>query len=398
MRTAFLLLAALLARIAAGEWALDRQLARMPDSELYLAHAASILRGGPYGVGGDRAQRTPGYPVFLALIQRVFGPGDRPILWAQAMLSTATCGAAFLTARRLEGAHLPPGAATWTLWFTAAEPYAILLSALVLSETLFATLLCATVFVGARLEWNVPSSRFAEGLWGAALGAAAGAAALVRPSGLLLIPVAAATWAAMSSRRSSVLRILAAAAVGFFALWAPWWARNFEVYGCVVLTTLNVGESLYDGVRPGADGASDTSFAQAPESRAMPELARDAHWRERSIGVLRGEPARIARLALTKFGRFWSPWPNDARFRTPWILAATTALVAPIYFFALVGGGRSLRQPGVLALCLLPAAYFCTLHMIFVSSVRYRAPAMPLLAVLAGAGAASLWGRTAKSQ
>jgi hypothetical protein len=48
------------------------------------------------------------------------------------------------------------------------------------------------------------------------------------------------------------------------------------------------------------------------------------------------------------------------------------------------------RSPGVLTLALAPVLYSCVLHAIFVSSVRYRAPAMPLVDLLAGAGVADL--------
>ena len=44
-------------------------------------------------------------------------------------------------------------------------------------------------------------------------------------------------------------------------------------------------------------------------------------------------------------------------------------------------------------LALTPAVYFMALHAVFVSSVRYRVPAMPMLELLTGAGLAWLMNR-----
>jgi hypothetical protein len=44
----------------------------------------------------------------------------------------------------------------------------------------------------------------------------------------------------------------------------------------------------------------------------------------------------------------------------------------------------------MLALLLLPAAYFTLIHMVFVGSVRYRLPAMPFIFILAAVGLCAL--------
>jgi len=62
----------------------------------------------------------------------------------------------------------------------------------------------------------------------------------------------------------------------------------------------------------------------------------------------------------------------------------------PIVLLALLGAAATIRRGWPYVLCWLPAAYFSLLHMVFVSSIRYRQPAMLGLMILAG-GALSLW-------
>jgi hypothetical protein len=86
----------------------------------------------------------------------------------------------------------------------------------------------------------------------------------------------------------------------------------------------------------------------------------------------------------------WSPWPNAKEFqsrRLAWILAAG---YVPLLLVATYGAFRTLRRGWPYVLCLLPAAYFTLLHMVFVSSIRYRQPALLPVMVLAAAGIALL--------
>lgn len=389
-----LLLAGLGLRLSAGALLHRSGFGQLPDSELYLRYAATVYEGTAYNVDGDGARRAPGYPIFLALCRALLPiEPERAALLVQAVLSTATCGLVWHIARLLEPTMAPAGTAVAALALTAFDPYSIVLSSLVLSETSSTTLLVLTAALGAR------SLQGAAPLRSLAAGVAAGAAVLVRPSGLLLVPAAAAlAW--WYGRRPEVSRNLLMTAVGFLLVLTPWWIRNGIVYRTVVLSTLNVGESLYDGLRPDATGASDMRFLDAARRdagyRTMSEVERDRHWRRQALEWASRQPAAVLQLALWKLGRFWSPWPNEARFRQPLVVMVTTLGTVPVWLAAALGAWRCRQAPAVLLLCLVPAVYFCGLHSVFASSVRYRVPVEPFLRILAGIGVASLWHRSAR--
>lgn len=374
-------------RIAVGEILVTRGVNRLPDSELYLSYARSIKEGETYHSGDDLAKRTPGYPLLLALMMSVAEPVDRPVGWIQSVFGLGTSVMAGWLASRAAPLNRRTLVAALAAGLTLAEPYGIVLSGMILSETVFTTLFMASITL-LVYGWR---ERGEPWLW---LGGLAGsAAALVRPSVLLLAPVAAGAAVILSDKAGRVrsLARCGAAVAGLLLGMAPWWVRNVHHFGQFVATTTNIGESLYDGLHPHATGGSEMSFTGDPAVRSLLERERDAVWRERAIAWARRHPLEVLRLAVIKMGRVWSPWPNDRQFQTPLVTAALTAFTVPLYLLAAVGFWRlasnHVTRPLAL-LWLVPLLYFTLLHSIFVGSVRYRVPVMPLVAGLAAIGIA----------
>ena len=98
-------------------------------------------------------------------------------------------------------------------------------------------------------------------------------------------------------------------------------------------------------------------------------------------------PARVCELAWVKFLRMWSPWPNAADMQSWTFRLAVLLGYTPLAVLGGWGFARNWRRDHLCWLCLLPAVYFTCLHVVFVSSIRYREPAMLPWIVLAAAAA-----------
>jgi 4-amino-4-deoxy-L-arabinose transferase-like glycosyltransferase len=255
------------------------------------------------------------------------------------------------------------------------------MSALLLSEATFLPLMLLGLWGLASL-WRGPGPRRPM-LVAIGTGLAMGAAILSRPSWALFVPIVLAVWVLSSERGAARRAIVVALATA--AILAPWWARNARIFGRFVPTALWVGASLLDGIGPQATGASEMEFVDAPDVRSLGEVEQDAVFRTRSVAFAREHPGRVLRLAVVKLGRFWSPWPNADTLQAPGVAVVSTLVTVP--FFALMALGVWDRRRDLRALALLagPLVYFCLLHMVFVSSIRYRipgeVPAMGLAAV-----------------
>jgi len=400
---AIVLVTALGLRLGAGWWWQSRLGGRFlfGDSQSYWDLARTIARGEPYEVGQDRARvfRTPGYPLVLAPIF-LLGGDQPPVLWARAqsaLLDTLAVAGVGWLAWRLFDARTGLLAAT----LAALCPGSVAVGVMVLSEAPFCPLMLLNLGLWMA-AWESPTPRRACGL-ALSAGVAAGLATLVRPSWLLFVPFALAVAVAASPARRRHLAIGAAMLAGLVLTMAPWWVRNVRVTGRFVPTTLQVGASLYDGWNPQATGASEMSFVEAfaAEERRLGdagvlaadeslEFRLDRRLRQEALAWAGEHPGEVLRLALVKLGRTWNVWPNDAGMSSWPVRVAMAVFYVPIVLLALLGAASTVRRGWPYVLCWLPAVYFSLVHMVFVSSIRYRQPAMLGLMVLA-AGAVGQW-------
>jgi hypothetical protein len=367
-----------------------------PDSDSYWHLGQQIAAGRPYEYGGPefRVFRAPGYPLVLAGLFRVVGD-DPPVLWARligAVLGTLTVGGVIWLGYVSFDANTGLMAGAWT----AVYPGAVGMSIFVLAEGLFCVWMVGQL-VAWVCAWRSTSRRSAIG-WAVVAGVAACGAVLTRPSWLLFTPFALG-WLVLLSRdrwRHLVIGIWMMAAICLTM--CPWWIRNYAAVGRFVPTTLQVGASLYDGWNPQATGASDMSFTgpfyeaqkQADAAAGLGlegfELRLDRRLHDAATAWARQHPREVVRLMGEKFARFWNVWPNADEYRSWPLRLLVTAGFLPVLVLGGIGLWFERRHGWPAILCALPAVYFTCLHLIFVSSIRYREPAMLTWIVLAALG------------
>ena len=247
------------------------------------------------------ALRTPGYPLFLAACQALFGERFLPVRLVQAVLGTL---GVYLVYRLVDRAVPGRDAAIVAAGLAAVEPYGVGLGALILSEGLFLPLMLAGLW-GLAVLWrrgDEPGPRHRAAV-AVGTGLVHGAAILVRPSWALIVPLLLAAWVvgAGRGRRREAIRGAAIVALATAAVMAPWWARNARVFGRFVPTALWVGASLYDGLSPTATGASDMEFLERAGIVELDEATQDAELRRRAVD-----------FALSIRAGRWS-WPRSRR-------------------------------------------------------------------------------------
>lgn len=370
------------------------------DSESYWHLAQCLAKGQEYRYGEYGAIfRTPGYPLFLAPLFWFF---EQPPLWLArvggAIVAAVGVIGVVVWARELFDRKVALVAGLGA----ALHPELILGSVPILSEALFVPVWTAHLGVLAFLfrRPGLTTRRWVyDGAWLIA-GLLAGVATLIRPSSLLWILWVVAGLVFFLRRQAGFWRPCILLGCGFVAAMGPWWLRNYKLTGRWILTTTQVGASLYDGLNPRADGGSNMWFVPAAINQvknSLPtadsltvELELDRQLRQKALAWAGAHPKEVTHLALTKFRRFWNIVPNDPgfnRFPVNVIIALGSLLT---FSLAAWGAVQFSRYPAVVMICVLPAIYFTLLHLVFVSSLRYRLPAIPGLIVLGSAAVTRL--------
>jgi hypothetical protein len=130
------------------------------------------------------------------------------------------------------------------------------------------------------------------------------------------------------------------------------------------------------------------SFVAAPEFRDLSETDQDDRWKASSWHEIRQNPARIARLALVKQGRFWSAWPLERSVDRWWLRLASGLVVWPIWLL-IIPGLYKIRHKYLNYSCLLlilPLLFTAFEHTLFVGSSRYRVAVFAPVLVIAAEG------------
>lgn len=385
---AILFLVALAMRAGWGAYRLagsaDPNAREFPDEVQYWRMAESLSAGeGLRDEFGFTATRMPLYPGWLSLFVSmphgvVCAKVAQWLIGSLAAVFVAGMATRLLNDRRV-------GLLAGLL--VALDPFFVFFSSLLLTETFFITLLAAWWWIAAPVATGRPVS---IGRW-LAMGALGAVCVYARESalGLILLAIALCVLLRGFERRTIRGAAVAVALIVIFLL--PWGWRNQRALGDWVWLTTRGGVSLYDGVRPGATGASDLAdIQQMPAVRGVGELEWHRYFLAESFRAIRENPRRIMALAPKKLARMWNPFPNVDAYQSGRVRAVSAGWSLPIFVFALAGivlvSRRSKGAMGgfqTVAFLLLPAIYLTVLHSLFVGSVRYRLGAMPMLEILA---------------
>lgn len=368
------------------------------DAARYDAWARAILEGRAFESGAF--SQAPLYPYLVAAVYAAAGPHPAAVVALQVAFGIATVALVGRAAARAFGEQ----AGAWAAWLTA------LYGVLAFHETKLLPAALAVVLTALFAERAQTADAADRPAAWAGAGAAAGVLALGNPASLLLLPLAAA-WIAFD--RSRPLRARAVRAALFLAaaaaVLAPVAARNHRASGSWILVSANGGIAFWQANNPNAFGVYSTPdgftgsigtqreesqhLAEAEAGRALTESEVSRHWSAKGRAFLLEDPARAAALIGRKL-LFAAASAEQPLEYSPRLDANPVRFLMPLPFAALLalgcaGAPRAWRSRAAQPAALAAGATFAALLVFYVSS-RYRLPAIPGLAVLAGAGAAAL--------
>jgi 4-amino-4-deoxy-L-arabinose transferase-like glycosyltransferase len=358
-------------------------IARLGDDAEYDWHARNLLAGrGMVSLNGrPTAQRTPGYPLFLAAVYGACGHSYVAVRMAQSVLGGVSCALLYLLVRR----WFPGPSGLISASILAVYPMHIWLAGVLLSENLAIPGLLLVLLLLTRL--NGTGRRW---VWGVT-GLAAGCLGLIHPIlaglGAVLCGIVVLTGSFDRNRRMAC----AVALIGAFSVpLSGWMMRNRTAVGGLVLSSLGgktflganniitvtwpreygywVSEWSPPGVREQIGGVED-------------ELARDALFFRFGVRWLLENPRYWPRLAAFKTFRFYAPILHEWRSVEGLAYLGSYGLLLP---FVLTGIWKTVRlrwsaDRETLRLAVAVIVYYTAMVVVFWGAPRFRQTIDPLL-------------------
>jgi 4-amino-4-deoxy-L-arabinose transferase-like glycosyltransferase len=220
------------------------------------------------------------------------------------------------------------------------------------------------------------------------------AATMTKAVFTVLPPVLIAVAAVGKQPFSKTVRILGCSVLVYAVLMAPWWVRNYYVFGEFVPFTTSSSRNLYMGNSPNNPDVA-TYGPYLPEDwatvdgvdldRIPGELERYRALRSHAVANILEAPGDFFRRALIKLSIFWSIAPNAPAFQNPLYRFVGAITFGPILILAIVCAVCQRRQFLLLLPFYLTIGYFTAVYTVTIASIRYRLPIEPLLIIL-GAG------------
>lgn len=366
----------------------------------YHAIATSLAAGDGFRAanGYPTARRPPLYPLVLAAVYRIAGPG---VAWGrilQVLLGAAIVALVFLVARRF----FSPGTAVVAAAICAVNPYLIFISAYLLTENLYIVILLVFLSV-------VPHPRALENGWRASVtaGLLLGLATASRPTALVfaLWVVGCTVFLARSRPLSRITRGIVVLLL-LVATLLPWAARNAAVFGRWTFLTTHGGTTFYQGNNPKVLEVPQYRGGVAPlgalpgysELEGLSPHERDAAARRLGLEYIRANKGDVPLLLWNKFARMWR-FKSDvgmSGIRSGWwwsreSLAGNLAaaldvgilyalLAMPLFILGLI---LTFRDRDDLLLLYGIVIVHTLVGLVFFGSLRMRLPVEPVIALFA---------------
>lgn len=385
-------------------WALLVPVYPVSDANIYWVTANNIAEYGIYGVKPDApfSYWPVGASAVYATSLWVFGPSMTGPIFVNLIAGAVLIWSSGLLARR----WLSEPAGLLTATVIALWPTLILYTTIIASEVLFAVAVNLGLLVWGAAIASSTKRGFASGIL-------FGIAALIRPTGALVVAVIAALDALrMRSIRTHIVPAIFAV-IAMVIIVAPWSARNTQLHGDFVLISTNGGPVMWMGNHPDGDGG----YRPLPEwTKRLSEVERARVLGQQARAFMLEDPLRTTILFFRKLvgthatetiAVHWNSGGIKERFGERAMLpfkALTQGYWSMVLLSALVGvfgicmavlrAGTVMEKLTVLAAPpLVLWAYFASVHAIVISQDRYHLQSVAFIAMLSASGVLAILDR-----
>jgi hypothetical protein len=174
-------------------------------------------------------------------------------------------------------------------------------------------------------------------------------------------------------------------------LMSPWWIHQKIKYGEFIRLNLGDGIVLYSGnnkLNKSGGGAIDIEKGADVNNSIFAKIKnpvlKNEEMKKEALIYIKSDPIHFLKMMYIKFIRFWRLWPYSSIYEKPIfiiisIMSYGTCLIFSILFLIKINRINFIKIMPIIILI----SYICLIHIITISSIRYRLPIEPFLIIFA---------------
>jgi len=368
-----------------------------PDEVRFLSEAQIFYESGEFWTNTNRAFEMPATGILYGLILSIFQGEVNSIIAIRLFQSILLILQSLLIYKISKIIFNNKGASKLALMIALFYPMFVFYQGLLLSETIFNTFLICAIFY--MYKWKkqgllIDKNFFFSNLFFIAAIYTKGTIALFHPIAIFLFYLVNSN----TKNRKKISYIFLLSIVCYIALLLPWSLRNYQIFNSFVPFTTSSSANLYLGANVanksgGVDWAKDVELDFVKSTEQLGEIEKSKVYKEKALNFIVDHPKEYFYLMWKKFIRLYSIVPNHESYQGFFYSFILSVSYGPVLFFFIASIFIFYKMWRELIPIYLLVLYFTAIHILFISSIRYRLPLEPFMILLASAACEKLYHR-----
>jgi len=347
------------------------------DERRFIREAIRLSTIGEFRTGADRAWEMPFTAILYSFFYSLTNSREGLIVVARIFQSLCLIAQGLLLFAISLKLFKDRSAALLTCVSVVFYPFFVFYQGLLLSETIFNTTLAISfyfLYCWYENQFKIDRYFFWANFFFVLSIYIKGTVALLPPFIFLF------AYYFTKFKLYGAFKIFFASIIIYIILLSPWWIRNYTIFNQFVPFTTSSSLVLFVGNNPlNQDGGCELSLYKDTEpyttiENIKNELVRSSRYKEEAVRYIAGNKEAFIKMVITKFKRFYSIVPNSEVY-SAWYYKYVSVLTYGVFlFFALVSIVKNVSIFNRLVPVYTLAVYITLIHIVFISSIRYRLP------------------------
>lgn len=348
-----------------------------PDDSAYTIAGGQLFNGGMIKIDNV----MPLHPIFYYIVNIVTS-----VKVANIFISMMTVLAVYYLSKAIFDNELVSRVAS-LVW--AVYPHAIFYSITGLTETLYVFILLMVFFFLYRKQFIIASIFIVLSI-------------LHRPTLDLIAPIIVFVFSyyVHSLSRRETLKNVTIYILVYVVMMGPWWVHQYVKYDQFVRLNLGDGIVLYAGNNAlnksggGVNSDKGVDFDIGWLENIDNPIEKNQALKEQAYKYIIDNKVQFLKMSIVKFVRFWRLWPYSSIYESPFYIAMSLLSYGVVLILFLLYIVRHIREHyRRVGPILILIGYLSLVHMVLISSIRYRFPIEPFLIIFASFLSVSYWNK-----